>query len=103
MRFIPRNDDENYQHALKPGSEEHYRRIRRNYVRLIEEFQQIIRDTEYWNQINPTETPFDVEWARVSIVRLRRCLAAWDARDTILSGQLMQEHIEAMEADDCPL
>ena len=88
---------------IDPGSEEHYQRIRSNYVRLIENMDQIVSDIEWWNDNRLDAPPFDCEWAKLGAVRLRQALAAWDARDTVRASELMQEHIEAMEADGCTL
>lgn len=57
--------------------------------RMIRECEQGIRDTLYWNSINPNETPLDVEPERVTIALLRK----FQARLRANNG----EHLESPE------
>ena len=60
------------------------RKIISDLNRMIEEGEQNIRDTEYWNRINPQHPPFDVESDRLLVSQLRR------DRELFLQGRSLE-------------
>lgn len=84
------------------GREKLRQKIIRDTNRQIAEFEQVICDVEYWNSINPNETPFDCGLERVLIVFARKILA-----DAVCGKRINPEWnrrmIEALEAADLGL
>lgn len=54
--------------------------------KIIDDSTQLIRDIQYWNELNPLDTPIDVEPDRVMLHLARGIAARWDAGERSHAG-----------------
>lgn len=69
-------------------------RIIRKMEKIIQESDQLVRDIDHWNKINPTKTPFDSGGDKVSGSLARKILALAHANEPIpreLSAKLINQ------------
>lgn len=72
---------------------------KRRLKKVIAECEQLIRDTDYWNRLNPNEQPIDYEPERVMLSLARPCLDAWnrgDADEITRTADLLAEYAELL-------